>query len=650
MIDPKRIWSSSQLPTLPAVAVRLVELSKNDETEIRDVVQAIKADPALSAKLVKAANSTYFGIKSEVKAIERAVPLLGTTVSTSLALSFSLSDAAMTRGPVADHFKAYWKQSIVQAAAAEALGTRIAPAQASEFFLCGLLQDIGRLAMLKTIPQEYLPVLESVARDGVPLAEVETAQLGFDHVEIGAKLLEYWKLPEILALAVRLHHANPGEIQAQRETPQFAIQAAAAVAASVGDYFCTAGKGRALERLRQVTAECFQFDAPQLEDFLRQCDARIDEAAGLFNVDVDDLGDPAELMEQANEQLAQLALREHAASTQASQRQQEVEQENQKLEVRNRELQKQALHDPLTGIYNRQFFEETLEREAGRCQRTAAPLGVLFIDLDNFKQLNDTYGHQFGDTTLQRVSRVFQSTVRSSDVLARYGGEEFVVLVGLPAERGLERLAERIRQRVEEESLRCGDEPVPVTCSIGAALTVPQRCEPEVGKRLIAAADSCLYDAKRAGRNCVRCTSLVSEADRKLMREATNHRFSRWLVARRLVDVPTVSRALLECSTPVLRMGELAVDLGYMDAREAETITAEQEQTGERFGAAAMRLKLLTWEQLVHMLSLQQEDPKQLAGMLIRLGLLAPEKAAAALEEYLIEVPPLPAVVSAVCV
>lgn len=196
MIDLKRILSSSQLPTLPSMAVRLLEQTKDPETEIRDVIETIKTDPAISAKIVKAANSTYYAIRTEVKAIERAVPLLGMTVSTTLGLSFSLTDDAMTHGPLVVHYQNYWKQSVLQAVAAETFGARLFPAQAPEYFLAGLLQDIGRLALLKAAPRDYLPVLTQAETSATPLQDLEQPHLGIDHVLVGTKLIEQWKLPE----------------------------------------------------------------------------------------------------------------------------------------------------------------------------------------------------------------------------------------------------------------------------------------------------------------------------------------------------------------------------------------------------------------------------------------------------------------------
>ncbi len=635
MINTKRLFASSQLPTLPSVAVKLLELAKNPETELRQVVDAIKTDPAISAKILKSANSTYFGFKSEIRAIERAVPLLGTTVSTTLALSFSLNDDTMSSGPVADHYKAYWMQSVVQASAAERLGHRLNPAAAPEYFLAGLLMDIGRLALLKAAAREYTPVLEKCAAESQALVEAENAGLGVNHADVGAQLMESWKLPDAIVHSVRHHHSTAEELAALRDTEDFKLYAAIAVASSVGDYFCTNQKGRALERMRTLYTEFLGFKPETLDSYLQDCSVRIEQAAGLFSVDVTELGDPAELMVQANDQLVQLTLREHVASTQATIRHQEAEREKAVLETQNRELQKQALHDPLTGLYNRNYFDESLEREVSRGQRLAAPVAVIFADIDHFKKFNDTYGHAFGDIVLQRVAKAFQATLRTSDVLSRYGGEEFVVLVGQPTEKGVERLAERIRERIQAEPLEFEGKSVHVTCSLGAAIAIPGRKEQGVGKRLVAAADECLYVAKNGGRNQVRVRSLISDLDRQVLQMVTNQRFSRWLVSQGLLDVPSASRALLEAPVQSSRIGELAEMYGYLTGAQVASVMEEQQVCGERFGAIAVRFGFLTLDQLVHLLTLQQENPKQLAAVVMRMGLLAPDKVARALEQYI---------------
>ena len=633
MIDPTRIWSQTQLPSLPTVAARLLELTRNPETELSQVVEAIKADPAISAKIVRAANSTFFGVRTEVAGIERAVSLLGPTVANSLALNFALTNDATINSPACTHYRSCWQQSLVQSIAAGIIAERIDPTSVDEYTLCGLLLDVGRLALLSVFWGEYRPVLETAAERGTPLDRLEADWLGIQHAEVGSQLMEHWRLPTSVVEAIRWHHAAPECLLERKGESHFSMQAAMALASCAGDFVCSTACEPARERLHRLACDLFHWTLDETQEFLCETELRAQCHDDLLNLET--VAQPAAMMMQANEQLVQLTLRAHVACTQATLRQQVAEQETRDLEFQNRQLQKQALHDPLTEIYNRQFFDEMLETESKRCLRCASPVGVIFADVDRFKQVNDTYGHQFGDLVLKQISKLFATTIRNSDVLARFGGEEFVILVNQPTEKGIERLAERIRKRVESETFLFGDMRVPVTVSLGAAIAVPGRNDRDLGHRLIATADECLYEAKRAGRNRYRIRSLVDERERVLLHQVLQHRFSRWLVAHRLLDIPAVSRALLECRSEPARVGDLALQCGYLDDEQVKYILTNQDQTGERFGVAAVRLGWITEVQLVHLLSLQQENPKQLAGAVIRLGLLAPDQAAAALEDYL---------------
>jgi diguanylate cyclase (GGDEF)-like protein len=634
MIDATKIWSLAQLPSLPAVAQTLLKLAANPETELRQVVQLVKADPAISAKIVKAANSTFFGVRSEVKGIERAVSLLGPSVTNSLALSFGLAAGASPSSPMAAHFTNCWRQSMIQAAAAAEIAQRIAPANADDFSLCGLLLEVGRLALLTLFETEYRPVLDAAVEGQLSLPDVEEQWLGIHHAEVGARLMEQWKMPPAIVDAIRFHHAPLGRLEEQRQNVHFSTLSATAVAACTADVLCMSSNERARERLDQLARSLLNWTREESAEHLAGTESAWQRHALLLQSD--DTESPAELMMHANEQLVRLTLRAHVACTQATLRQQLAEQDRRDLEFQNKQLQKQALHDPLTKIYNRQFFDEMLETESKRCIRCASPIGLIFADVDHFKQINDTYGHQFGDVVLQHMVKVFASSIRNSDVLARFGGEEFVILVNHPTERGLERMAEKIRQKVEEEPFLFGDMRVPVTVSLGAAIAIPGRDDRDLPHRLIATADACLYDAKRGGRNRCCTRSLLDEHERSLAQQVLQHRFSRWMVAKRLLDIPSVSRALLECTNENSRIGDLALQCHYLDSDQVAHILELQDNTGERFGVAAVRLGWITKAQLVHLLSLQQENPKQLAAAVIRLGLLAPARTMAALEEYLL--------------
>ncbi len=173
----------------------------------------------------------------------------------------------------------------------------------------------------------------------------------------------------------------------------------------------------------------------------------------------------------------------------------ELEQANQKLELL-------TFTDGLTGVYNRRYFDRTLEKESKRAHREKSSLGLLLLDIDHFKNFNDRYGHLIGDDCLRTVAQVISETLnRDSDVVARYGGEEFAVLLPNTEAEGTVHIAETLRKAVEKIRFFVKGETVPVRISIGATTQIPQ--QENCGESLVAAADKALYDSKSRGRNLV---------------------------------------------------------------------------------------------------------------------------------------------------
>jgi diguanylate cyclase (GGDEF)-like protein len=622
MIDAQKIWSSPQLPTLPTVALRLIELSRSPTTEIADIVAVVKSDPAIVARLLKAANSSFFGLACRIKSIDQAVILLGTTAVTALALGFSLVDTSLSNGPLGATYAAFWLQSTVQATAAKMLAKRQFSANEEDHFLAGLLLDLGRLAMLKTIPRDYAPVVEAATSRQCPLHEAETDLLGINHIEVGFNLMKRWSLPDVLCDAVHWHHEPPAAFSADADSVPDPLVKTTAVASAIGEYFCGAAKGLALERLRRLADAHFKISGPELEIFFQDMRSRIDEIAGMYSVDAQALASSSELLAQANEQLAMLAISAQAESVHAHARQEAAENQIRTLEVKHEQLRQQALRDPLTKLYNRHFFDETLAREVQRCTRDALPLGVIFFDADRFKAINDRLGHTFGDEVLKRIAGVAAATLRVSDVLARYGGEEFVIMIAQPSEKGLAKAAERIRAGVESCEILYQGERIPLTVSLGAAVAIPDRSGNPDGMMLVQAADEAMYQAKQSGRNQVRLRNLMSDFNRQLVAMVLQRRFSRWLVSKGALELPAVSRALLHCQTRRIPLDDLACQTGLLSPAQTGAIRTRQKETGLRFGETAVRMNLLDINRLAGLLAIQHEAPRDLALSLARLGLL----------------------------
>lgn len=173
-------------------------------------------------------------------------------------------------------------------------------------------------------------------------------------------------------------------------------------------------------------------------------------------------------------------------------------------------LHRQSIHDVLTGLYNRRYFEESLLREFAVAERKGQPLAVIMLDVDHFKRFNDSFGHEAGDLVLERLGRRLRQHVRESDLACRWGGEEFVILMPDTTREVAERRIEALRQSLKSLELRHGNQALPpVTASFGIALYPAHAATPE---DLVQAADAALYAAKRAGRDRVAVSGAASSA------------------------------------------------------------------------------------------------------------------------------------------
>ncbi|HYP99823.1 MAG TPA: diguanylate cyclase [Polyangiaceae bacterium] len=172
------------------------------------------------------------------------------------------------------------------------------------------------------------------------------------------------------------------------------------------------------------------------------------------------------------------------------------------LREANKRLEALADTDGLTGLYNRRYFDALLGRELQRTERYKTPLGLVLIDIDHFKRVNDTFGHTMGDEVLRNVSRIVTSSVRVTDSVARYGGEEIAIVFTQTTAEGVAEVTERLRQRVAEFAHEHLGSTLKCTASFGISVCDGRSVMPKA-RELIDRADRALYRAKRAGRNCV---------------------------------------------------------------------------------------------------------------------------------------------------
>lgn len=175
-----------------------------------------------------------------------------------------------------------------------------------------------------------------------------------------------------------------------------------------------------------------------------------------------------------------------------------LEREKAKLLSNSEQLRHYAEHDDLTGLWNRRIIFERLHQEVNRSQRDHTPLSIILVDLDYFKQVNDTFGHSVGDLVLKQISAIFQNSVRSYDWVGRYGGEEFLLILPGANLTNAQIRAEQLRQAIVSAHFRYENVSIRMTASLGVASSFPASYE-----GLFNAVDAALYQAKSNGRNCI---------------------------------------------------------------------------------------------------------------------------------------------------
>jgi len=349
--------------------------------------------------------------------------------------------------------------------------------------------------MLQCIPDAYAGVLER-SQGRWPTRELEIEVLGLDRSIVAAGLLKERGLPEPIYRAIACASHFP-DVPAEYGTEVRELAEALSLAELAARVVRDEAKGEPLQALRTAAGEA-GIGEEDLVELFQALEPEIQEMARLLDVEMAPGLTHAEILAQAHRQVTRISLGAAADLHRAERRAEDLANEN-------RELSEKASTDELTGVLNRAGFDAVLEDElrARRLKRTSTVLGLLMIDADHFKQLNDTHGHPAGDAVLRTIGRILGQTLRASDVAARYGGEEFVVVAPKITPEGLRVLAERLRQAIEAEVTEVPGARLQVTVSVGGAF-LAESADDGAAARLIEAADQRLYEAKRHGRNrCV---------------------------------------------------------------------------------------------------------------------------------------------------
>jgi diguanylate cyclase (GGDEF)-like protein len=480
----QRIRQCPNLPSLPTIAVQVLDLAQKVDADIAEIARIISKDPALSGKILRTVNSSFYGRSQHVSTISHALVILGLQSVKTLVLGFSLvTNLSKTKANGFKHIT-YWRRSIYSATAARAIAAKINIVQQEEAFLAALLQDIGMLVLDQVLGESYGEIY-SKTNAHTELVALEEQALGMSHAQVAGFLAESWKLPPLLSVPIAQHHSpNEASDPALRKLAEV-VQ----ISGRCADVFVDAEPAGAISDVRAACGKNYKMSDADADALLDDIGKRTKEVASLFEINIGSVVEYEAILKKANEALVEITLQ---SQMQAS-----------NLKKQNQELKIAVVTDALSGLANRKRFDEFLTDQLGKSVSGNKPLALLMIDIDKFKSINDTHGHPAGDMVIRTIGKLLKTAARPQDLAARYGGEEMALILPGTNRTVASAIAETLRRAISARAVQHANAQIDVTASVGVACFEPGSPLNQPS-HLIKAADMALYNAKHSGRNCVK--------------------------------------------------------------------------------------------------------------------------------------------------
>lgn len=497
----KAVLASDELPTLPTVASKLISLTSKEDTTLADIADLVSQDMALSTRILKVSNSSFYSFQQKIGSIKQAVSILGTNAVRSLVLSFSFLSIKGGKNESRFNFEKFWERSLASAVAAKLILEKVKGADTEEIFISGLLQNLGELIFARTFTNEYEKVLEAIEKKESNSISAEEKHFGTNHSLVGYEVAKSWGFPDVLLLPILYHH-EPAAYTGQDLKIKMTNKAVYLSDILISILFSDQPE-EYHKQFRKEAKSLLGLTPEDIESILTDLHSKVEEAGKYFDLKIKNSKSVQEILQEANIRLSLINLDYDQMNKQLIQAKIALENLTKELEAKNRVLDNLANLDGLTGIYNHRYFQNILDQEISRSLRHTSQISLLLIDIDHFKKFNDTYGHQTGDFVLKEFSRILQENIRKYDTLARYGGEEFVIVLPETAAEDALVVAEKLRSAIDSAALTDNRETYHVTASFGMACTKPSVEDNFVKSSFISRADEALYEAKEKGRNRV---------------------------------------------------------------------------------------------------------------------------------------------------
>ncbi len=487
-----KLQNVTNLPTPPAVAAQVISLAQKPEVSMGDLAETITCDASLTTKILRVANSPMYAQRRQCANLHQALVVLGINAAVTLSLGFSLLPMLRRSPKENKHLSYVWKRCVLSAVSARVLAQRSKLQGTEEAFLSSLLQDIGIMAIDRIQPDFYQSC-DAFFHDHHQLRSYETQQLGGDHSEVGAWLLENWGLPNYLQENIAASHKLDYELPDEPDRQKLAR--CVALSGMVADLWLQDGDDAAgFAEIARIARKSIGMEYETFAMVMGEIGTNIPDMAATFKTELISEEEAQNIVEQAQEALTMrnlISINEVA----------ELGKKARQLTTLAHDLQLENQKDALTHVSNRGHLDEILTKGFNHAKRFGWTLSIAFVDLDYFKIVNDSHGHQAGDTVLKRIAHSLNDLVRCTDTVGRFGGDEFVLILPGADEDGAEIVGQRVLNALRETKHDVSpNESIVITASIGCA-TLNQNNPFCTVAEFLAAADKAVYAAKDLGRD-----------------------------------------------------------------------------------------------------------------------------------------------------
>lgn len=452
----ERFKRTGHLPSPPGTVTRLMALCQDDEVPLADLIDTVAADPALSLRLLKYANSSLVGSNEPITTVRDAILCLGVRSVRLMALNFSVMSTREESRCRGFDYARFWCHSVTCGVAARHLARRTNNVSPDEAFTAGLLASTGKMVFAASRPKEYAEILKLSGGITGPTAALEEQHFGTSFADLSAELIQDWGIPERLAQVVR-YHKRPADLTESADLQRFAM--IVGTAALIADILAWADNERNLARHCDVLVGSEFFpDIAQAQAAVESIRKEAAEIVAIMTLKTAAVADATEIQRQAARLRTELSVADQLRATTAKV---------------NTALHSRQQVRPQPSKTELDALESELTRRSREAIAVGATVTLVLVDVDQFQDIVSSHGVPAGDVTLQSVAGVLQQQLRSADMVVRFGPSTFAVLLAGMDHLIVAKICVRIRRSVEAASgVRAHGLP-PFTVSIGAAQWIP---------------------------------------------------------------------------------------------------------------------------------------------------------------------------------